>query len=90
MRVGKHWVLWLYRAGLSRFASGSEHEHDPDVFTAWFYLGLFGVALSWCRDGWLYPREATRDRAVGYLAAAPDPQCQTVAFSNAWDEFDRQ
>lgn len=89
MRLGKHVILWAYRSELRWYSqAGVEHESDPDCFCVWLYLGLFGIALSWCRDGWIKPPEADSKRALALLNAAPDPQLQTPAFLDEWDRLE--
>lgn len=92
MKLSKRVVVWAYRASPSRFTwnAGAEHESDPDVFTLWVYLGFFGLAWSWSRDGWLHPNEATRERALHILAQAPDPQAPPAVFADEWDRLDRE
>lgn len=88
MRITKRIIVWSYSAGLASFKCGAEHESDPDSFVVWAYFCLFGVAVGWSRDGWLYPKEATRDRALAVLGASPPPNVQTPAFLDEWDRLD--
>jgi hypothetical protein len=90
MQVSKRVLVWAYVARPFRFlfTAGAEHGSDPDTFTLWVYLGLFGFALSWCRDGWLYPADMATALAV--LEAAPDPTVQTPIFLDEWDRLERE
>lgn len=90
MRLTKRIILWAYRSQFSLYSqAGVDHETDPDVFTAWLYLGFFGIAVAWSCDGWLYSHEATAERAISILTAA-DPQKPTSIFSDEWDRLDAQ
>lgn len=85
-------IAWVYRTRPFRFTftAGAEHESDPDSFVAWVYLGFFGVALGWCRCGWVRPKEVTAEFAVAVLKNAPAPNVQTAAFTDEWDNLDNE
>jgi hypothetical protein len=90
MRISKRLILWAYRSRLTlRSSGGFDHEHDPDTFTAWVYFGFFGIALSWSREGWLYPKEATTELAIRMVMRS-DPQMQSTAFLDEWDRLDAE
>lgn len=91
MRLNKRIIAWAYTTRPLRFAfsAGAEHESDPDNFVVWVYLGLFGLAVGWSRDGWVTTREAAMvATAIVILAEAPDPQVQTPAFLDEWDRLE--
>jgi hypothetical protein len=93
MRLSKRVIVWGYRARPSRFvfSCGAEHESDPDSFVIWLYLGLFGFAVGWSREGWVCPADFIgqgENVALSILRSAPHPQQQTPAFCDAWDRLE--